>query len=161
MDTVSAKTRSKMMSGIKGSNTKPELQVRRYLHGLGFRYKLHVRELPGRPDLVLPRWNVVVQIHGCFWHGHDDCPFATKPATRADFWRKKINDNARRDERTHAELRSLGWRVGVVWECALRKAEALSLHALANFIESDQFEIDIGMRGIRTHLLQSTDPDGG
>ena len=108
-----------MMSGIRGKDTKPELVIRRGLHGLGFRYRLHDGTLPGRPDLVLPRWRAVVQIHGCFWHGHD-CPLFRWPQTRQEFWRAKISRNVARDCEVNGALDRAGWRVLTVWECALK-----------------------------------------
>lgn len=106
-----------MMSGIRGRDTKPELAVRRYLHGRGFRYRLHARELPGRPDIVLPRHRTVVFVHGCFWHRHEGCRFAYTPKTRQEFWLPKLEGNAVRDARDQQQLADLGWRVEVVWEC--------------------------------------------
>jgi DNA mismatch endonuclease (patch repair protein) len=148
MDIVSTSTRSRMMSGIRGKNTKPELAVRRYLHARGFRYRLSVRDLPGRPDVVLPKYRAVVQVHGCFWHGHVSCRFATRPATRPEFWAAKIDGNIERDHRSSAALRALGWRVAVVWECALRKCPDASLAALERFLRSEDTEIEIGEAGI-------------
>lgn len=118
-DVVPPEVRSRMMSGIRGKDTQPEWLVRLALHARGFRYRLHVRDLPGCPDIVLPRYRVVVFIHGCFWHGHD-CPMFRWPKTRADFWQVKIGRNQSNDERHLAALRMAGWRVAIVWECALR-----------------------------------------
>jgi DNA mismatch endonuclease (patch repair protein) len=118
-----------MMAGIKGTNTKPELELRRALHRLGLRYRLHVAGLPGRPDIVLPRHRVVIQIQGCFWHRHDNCAFATTPASNVPFWTSKFSDTVTRDRRNLEALRKLGWRVAVVWECSIKKegAEAIAL----------------------------------
>lgn len=118
-DVVDTATRSRMMSGIRGRNTKIELAVRKSLHARGFRYRVDDRRLPGRPDIVLPRWNAVILIHGCFWHAHD-CGLCRIPATRPEFWRDKLAGNAERDERSKRALLEKGWRVAVVWECALR-----------------------------------------
>lgn len=107
------------MSGIRSRNTKPEKMVRSGLHGLGLRFRLHVAALPGRPDLVLPRYRTVVFVHGCFWHGHD-CPHFRWPSARSGFWRQKISGNRRRDCETRQELGKDGWRVLVLWECVLR-----------------------------------------
>ena len=107
------------MSGIRGKDTKPEMIVRRGLHAMGFRYTLHNRKLPGSPDLVLPKYNAVIFVHGCFWHGHD-CHLFKWPKTRPDFWRQKISGNVRRDERGYAVLAGEGWRQAVVWECSLK-----------------------------------------
>jgi DNA mismatch endonuclease (patch repair protein) len=108
-----------MMAGIKVQNTKPELVVRRGLHALGFRYLLHDRRLPGKPDIVLPRWQATIFVHGCFWHGHD-CPLFRWPGTRQDFWRQKIGRNQERDAEVEAELDHTGWRVLRIWECSLK-----------------------------------------
>ncbi|MBC8742895.1 DNA mismatch endonuclease Vsr [Paraburkholderia sp. UCT31] len=119
VDVVDSATRSRMMSGIRGRDTKPEILVRRLLHGLCFRFRLHVRDLPGKPDIVLPRYHAVIFVHGCFWHGHN-CHRFKSPNTRPDFWREKIGQNQSNDEKTRDALLAAGWRVGVVWECALR-----------------------------------------
>jgi len=119
VDVVDSATRSRMMSGIKGRNTKPEILIRRLLHLHGFRFRLHVRDLPGKPDIVLPRYNAVVFVHGCFWHGHE-CPLFKWPSTRPDFWREKIERNRANDNKAKEALLSAGWRVGIVWECVLR-----------------------------------------
>ncbi|MFY2826573.1 very short patch repair endonuclease [Ruegeria sp. MALMAid1280] len=112
-------TRSRMMSGIKGANTKPELLLRRALHARGFRYKIHDRKLPGRPDIVLPKWRVVIEVRGCFWHRHEGCPKANTPATNAAFWREKFLSNIARDRMNADALLASGWRVLIVWECAI------------------------------------------
>lgn len=116
------------MSGIRGRDTKPELTVRRFLHSHGLRYRVHVRELPGRPDIVLPGKHAVVFVNGCFWHKHPGCRFAYAPATNTDFWADKLSQNVERDERTNATLRARGWTVHTVWECELSDAR---LHLLA------------------------------
>jgi len=120
-DVVDSATRSRMMSGIRARNTKPELLVRQMLHRMGFRFRLHVRKLPGTPDIVLPRWQAVIFVHGCFWHGHD-CPYFRLPKTRTEFWRDKIASNQLNDNNAKQALQAVGWRVGIVWECALRGA---------------------------------------
>ena len=107
------------MAAIRGKDTKPELMIRRGLHAKGFRYRLQGRGLPGRPDLVLPKHHAVIFVHGCFWHRHD-CPLFRWPQTRQEFWREKINGNARRDAEAIGFLLDVGWRVGIVWECALK-----------------------------------------
>ncbi|OHV13110.1 very short patch repair endonuclease [Kushneria phosphatilytica] len=109
-----------MMAGIKGRDTQPELMVRRYLHACGYRFRLHRRDLPGRPDLVLPRYRCALFVHGCFWHRHDGCFYATSPATRKQFWQDKLEGNVQRDRRQQQRLLELGWRVVVIWECGLR-----------------------------------------
>lgn len=118
-DIVSAEKRSQMMAGIKGKNTKPELLIRRALHRSGFRYRLHGKKLPGRPDLVFPKYKAVLFIHGCFWHGHD-CHLFKWPGTRVDFWKQKIERNQQVDKTSLQRLLEAGWRVGVVWECSMR-----------------------------------------
>ncbi|GMO93603.1 very short patch repair endonuclease [Bradyrhizobium sp. TM239] len=110
-----------MMSGIRGKNTKPELLLRRALHDLGLRYRLHGPGLPGRPDIVFPRHHAVVQIQGCFWHRHDTCRFATSPSSNIEFWEKKFGETVKRDKRNLAALRQLGWRVAIVWECEINE----------------------------------------
>jgi DNA mismatch endonuclease (patch repair protein) len=119
VDVLSAQQRSFNMSRIRGRDTKPELLLRRGLHARGFRFRLHRRDLPGRPDLVFPGRRAVIFVHGCFWHGHD-CPMCQLPATRADFWRKKIEGNRARDQAAASALAAAGWRVLIVWECAVR-----------------------------------------
>ena len=119
IDVVDSATRSRMMSGIRGRNTKPEILIRSLLHRQGFRFRLHARELPGKPDIVLSRFHAVIFVHGCFWHGHD-CPFFKWPGTRPEFWRDKIGRNQDNDRKAVAALRANGWRIGIVWECALR-----------------------------------------
>lgn len=107
------------MAGIRAKNTKPEMVVRRGLHALGFRFRLHDRSLPGQPDLVLPRWRAIVLVHGCFWHGHA-CPLFRWPGSRQEFWRTKIGRNRERDREVDAALDQKGWRVLTIWECALK-----------------------------------------
>ena len=116
VDVVDSATRSRMMSGIRGRNTKPEILIRSLLHRQGFRFRLHVRDMPGKPDIVLPRYRAVVFVHGCFWHGHN-CPLFKLPGTRPDFWSEKIERNQNNDNRAKAALLADGWRVGVIWEC--------------------------------------------
>ena len=128
-DVVDAATRSRMMAGIKGKNTKPELVVRRGLHALGFRYLLHDRRLPGKPDMVLPRWHAVVFVHGCFWHGHD-CPLFRWPGSRQDFWRQKIGRNQERDVDVEAELDRAGWRMLKIWECSMKGTGRIGVEAV-------------------------------
>lgn len=142
-DTVSPKVRSRMMASIRSRDTKPEMLVRRFLHSRGFRYRLSPRTLPGRPDLVLARHKVAILVHGCFWHGHDKCRFATVPATRTEFWTTKIAANKARDAATEMRLRELGWRLAIVWECALRSNQDVALQRVADFIASDQKELEI------------------
>lgn len=144
MDVVDSVTRSRMMSGIRGKDTKPELLVRKALHGMGFRYRLHDTRLPGRPDIVLPRYKAVVLIHGCFWHGHD-CRFFKLPSTRSEFWHKKIARNRANDLSHLEELKELGWREATVWECALRKPPDIdaTVDSLAQWLRGSSPAIEI------------------
>lgn len=119
-DVVSPQKRSEMMSGIKGKDTKPELAFRKVLHARGFRFRLHNRDLPGKPDLVLARYRTVIFIHGCFWHGHGNCKLFRLPKSRTEFWQEKISGNTARDRKQLGMLVDLGWRILVVWECALK-----------------------------------------
>jgi DNA mismatch endonuclease (patch repair protein) len=136
MDTVSPEKRSRNMSRIKGRDTQPEKAVRSLLHGMGFRFRLHVKELPGKPDIVLPRHKSVIFVHGCFWHGHPGCRRASIPATRTEFWTAKINGNRQRDEQTLAALEKLGYRCLVVWQCQLRDKAELR-RRLAAFLNNE------------------------
>lgn len=120
-DIVSKEVRSKMMSGIRGKNTKPEIQVRSLLHKMGFRFRLHRKDLPGRPDIVLPRYRTVIFVHGCFWHRHDNCHFAYEPKSRRDFWKAKFEANVRRHITVENILSEMGWKVIVIWECEVTK----------------------------------------
>lgn len=119
MDSVSKERRSEIMSHVRGRDTAPELRLRRLVHGMGYRYRLHVVGLPGRPDMVLARHRAVIFMHGCFWHRHEGCALARMPKSRLEFWQPKLDANRERDARNVRELRRLGWRVLVVWECEL------------------------------------------
>lgn len=146
VDIVDAKTRSRMMSGIRDRDTRPEMIIRRGLQRLGFRhrlgstYRVAGKLLPGRPDLVFPRFGAVIQVNGCFWHRHD-CYLFRWPETRAEFWRTKLEENVRRDERNQKKLEMMGWKVLVIWECALKNSSdsdvANVLHMAANWIQFD------------------------
>lgn len=129
-DIMSAEARSRLMARIGGRNTKPEVILRKALFRLGFRYRLHPRDIPGRPDMVFPRWRAVVLVHGCFWHGHD-CHLFKWPKGNAEFWQAKISRNLERDRRTLDALAAQGWRVLTVWECALRGRGRLTPEAAA------------------------------
>lgn len=122
VDTVTAKRRSEIMSGIRSQGTKPEITVRRLLHALGYRYRLHRKDLPGRPDLVFPRRRKVLFVHGCFWHQHGDdaCRIARVPKSNVEYWVPKLERNVARDRENCARLRELGWKVHVVWECEVK-----------------------------------------
>lgn len=119
-DIVDRYTRSKMMSAVRAKNTKLETEIRRRLFAHGFRYRLHVCDLPGTPDMVLPKYATVIFVHGCFWHYHG-CSRSTIPDSRREWWRKKLEDNRTRDAKALAELRSNGWRIVVIWECSVRR----------------------------------------
>jgi DNA mismatch endonuclease (patch repair protein) len=127
-----------MMAGIKGANTRPERLVRSFLHRHGLRFRLHGKGLPGRPDLVLPKYKAAVFVHGCFWHRHPGCKYAYNPKSNSAFWQKKFSENVRRDERKEEELRRAGWRVFTMWECETR-VEA-SLMRLIESIQSNSDE---------------------
>lgn len=145
-DIVTAEVRSRMMSGIRGTNTKPELLLRKGLHAIGFRFRLHDRSLPGKPDIVLPRYKAVIFAHGCFWHGHD-CHLFKWPSTRPEFWQAKIGRNRAVDERTDAALKEAGWRQAIVWECALKGKTRLPLEEViqscAEWLRSDRPRLEI------------------
>jgi DNA mismatch endonuclease, patch repair protein len=123
MDIYSREKRSDIMARVKATDSTPELTVRRLLHNLGYRYRLHRNNLPGKPDIVLPKHKSVIFVHGCFWHHHKGCKKSKLPESNADFWRKKILDNVARDKRTILELKKTGWKVLVLWECQVRSSK--------------------------------------
>lgn len=125
MDNRSKEARSRNMSNIPSTNTKPEETVRKYLFAQGFRYRKNVSKLPGKPDIVLPKYKTVVFVNGCFWHGHKGCKYFVPPKTNTDFWDAKFKYNQERDERNYQKLCDLGWRVLIVWECEIRHGDAL------------------------------------
>lgn len=143
-DTRTAEQRRKIMQAVQGKDTGPEWVVRRLLHGAGYRYRLHDRRLPGRPDIVFPGRRKTIFVHGCFWHGHD-CAKGRLPKTRLDYWAPKIEANRERDARKRAELEALGWTVCVVWQCEIKEIEALKVR-LWTFLEQGQNAIDIPAR---------------
>ena len=145
-DIVDEQTRSRMMAGIRGKDTKPEMALRRALHSQGFRYRLHVKGYAGRPDLLLPRFNAAIFVHGCFWHRHEGCRYATTPQGRREFWQSKFEANVARDWRGRAELMERGWRVATVWECALRRPERVetATEILAAWLLGTSTATDIG-----------------
>lgn len=122
-DVHSKETRSYNMSRIKGKNTKPELLVRKFLHANGFRYKLHDKTLPGKPDIVLPKYKTVIFVHGCFWHGHEGCKYFVVPKTRTEWWTDKISHNKANDTKAMKRLKKEGWKIIEIWECNLKPAK--------------------------------------
>ncbi len=140
-DIVSKKKRSEMMAGIRGKNTRPELLIRKGLHARGFRFRLHDKKLPGKPDLVLPKYRAVIFVNGCFWHKHD-CHLFKWPKTRADFWRTKIEGNVANDLKAAHLLEQKGWRILTIWECALKGKTRLSpdkvIAQAAEWLRSEQ-----------------------
>jgi len=140
---MSAAKRSALMSRIRGKDTVPELLIRKYLWHAGFRYRLHNKRLPGKPDLVLPRWNAAVFVHGCFWHRHAGCPYFRLPKTRAVFWDEKLSGNQARDSAAIATLIGNGWRVAVVWECAVRASADATGRELASWLPRESTSIQL------------------
>ncbi|MFK3797916.1 very short patch repair endonuclease [Pseudomonas sp. NPDC088444] len=146
VDIVDMATRSRMMSGIKGKNTSPEVLIRKALHARGFRFRIHVSDLPGKPDLVLAKYRALIFVHGCFWHGHN-CKYFKMPQTRAEFWTEKISKNQTRDERNVSKLLVDGWRILIIWECAVRDMKKKNTNLIEKVIEwllhgSIYYEID-------------------
>jgi DNA mismatch endonuclease (patch repair protein) len=125
MDTMTPAQRSALMSRIRSKNTKPEWVVRRLVHSMGFRYRLHKRDLPGNPDLVFPSRQKVIFVHGCFWHLHGRCRMARMPKSKVDFWKPKLEGNHKRDDRNRRQLRKAGWEVLTLWECQVHDSQAL------------------------------------
>lgn len=137
VDIVTPEVRSRMMSRIRGRNTRPEVALRKALHRRGFRFRLNAKKLPGSPDIVLPKWKTVLFVHGCYWHRHPGCRKATTPSSNAEFWTEKFRQNVERDARNIRDLREAGWRVGVVWECAIgREPPSDLVEHLVEFITS-------------------------
>lgn len=136
-DTVDSETRSRMMSAIRGKNTSPEIAVRRYLHARGFRFRLHRKDLPGKPDIVLPKHHLAIFVHGCFWHRHPGCFYSTLPSSRRAFWEEKFQRNVERDERNKQALIESGWRTMIIWECGI-KCCMDDIHAVCDLILSDE-----------------------
>lgn len=120
MDTFTLRERSEVMRRIKSKDTSPEVSIRKYLHNLGFRYRLHVKNMPGKPDIVLKKHNAVILYNGCFWHGHENCKYSHLPKSNKNYWRKKIYNNMLRDKKNTKLLREAGWRLLIVWECSHR-----------------------------------------
>lgn len=136
-DKFTPEKRSTIMSHVKGRNTAPELVVRKLLHRLGYRFRLHRKDLPGTPDIVLPKYRTVIFVHGCFWHGHSGCPRAARPTSNADFWNNKIDKNMARDSKAQEDLAVLGWQALVIWQCQIRDLAVLQ-ERLRNFISGGE-----------------------
>ncbi len=138
-DVFSKKKRSEVMSKIRSKDTKPEMRIRKGLHALGFRYRLHDKKLPGRPDIVLPRFKTVIQVRGCFWHSHN-CIDGHIPKTRKEYWEPKLKANTERDQKNDQRLKDMGWRVFVVWECQCMSAKRLNeqLCNISNILNGQQ-----------------------
>ncbi len=136
MDIVSRKVRSRMMASVGSTDTKPEKIVRSLLHRLGFRFRLHRKDLPGSPDIVLPKYKTVIFVHGCFWHQHKGCAKSKRPDTRKEFWNHKLDQNIIRDERNITTLNNMGWTVYVIWECQTFDIEQLT-HTIKKIFYND------------------------
>ncbi|MDR2409944.1 MAG: very short patch repair endonuclease [Bacteroidales bacterium] len=137
MDVLTPEQRHYNMSQIHSKDTKPELIVRRWLWRHGYRYRLHGKDLPGKPDIVLPKYNAVIFVHGCFWHRHN-CKYASTPATRRDFWEKKLNGNIKRDQENIKKLKKNNWRVLVIWECEIKTWNSLLEKKINNFLHLNE-----------------------
>ena len=117
--------RSRNMSAIKSKNTKPEIKVRKVLHSMGYRFRLHSKDLPGSPDIVLPKYKTIIFVHGCFWHRHENCKYASTPKTRKEFWENKFRANVKRDLEIQEKIKNIGWKYVVIWECEARNIESI------------------------------------
>lgn len=150
VDNLEKGVRSRVMSAIKSRDTRPEVLIRRALHREGFRYRLHVKELPGKPDLVFPRYNAVIQVNGCFWHSHG-CYLSSIPRTRVSFWAQKLDRNRERDALNLLRLNELGWRVLTIWECALQGKQKRDINTLltviSDWLKEGSGNIDISGKG--------------
>ena len=135
-DVFSKEKRSWLMGRVKGRDTKPEILVRSFIHRMGYRFRIHRRDLPGNPDIVFPRHGKVIFVHGCFWHGHEGCPRSTRPTSNKRFWNEKLDGNIERDKRFRRALQRMGWKVFVVWQCETREPEKL-LRKLERILHDD------------------------
>jgi DNA mismatch endonuclease, patch repair protein len=144
-DRLSRAERSRHMARIRGKNTEPELHLRRAMHRMGLRFRLHRSDLPGRPDLVLAKYRAAIFVHGCFWHRHRGCALAYDPKTRTAFWNRKFAENTERDQRQMRSLLADGWRIGIVWECSLRSVDrrAAAVSAVVYWLRSDRARAEI------------------
>jgi DNA mismatch endonuclease, patch repair protein len=145
MDRISKEHRSWNMSRIRSKNTAPEMIVRSLLHRLGYRFRIHRRDLPGRPDIVLPKLRVALFVHGCYWHRHKGCRLAYTPKSRTEFWQHKFEENVERDKRSIGALRELGWHVLVIWECQISNEEWLA-DRIGRFLERSERQGDASLR---------------
>ncbi|MBC7912040.1 MAG: DNA mismatch endonuclease Vsr [Pyrinomonadaceae bacterium] len=127
MDVYNAKTRSAVMRAVKSRNTKPEIKVRQLLHRAGYRFRLHRKDLPGKPDIVFPGKRVAIFVHGCFWHQHAGCSYADRPSSNSEYWTKKLNRNVERDKANLAALEKAGWKILILWECEIRNSDILAI----------------------------------
>ncbi|WP_411689258.1 very short patch repair endonuclease [Acinetobacter indicus] len=146
VDIVDVSTRSRMMAGIKNRNTKPEILIRKLLYKKGYRFRLHVKDLPGKPDIVLPKYKAVIFVNGCFWHGHKNCSLFKLPATRTEFWQEKITRNQANDSKSINLLLEKGWRIGVVWEWSIRgttKDPDRIINVISEWLTSERSYIEI------------------
>lgn len=149
VDTVTPEVRSRMMAAVKSRDTKPEMALRRALHAMGFRYRVHAKVDRARPDIVLPKYRAAVFVHGCFWHAHDHCRLARLPKSNVGFWTEKLDRNAARDARNMADLAQAGWRTAVVWECAVRDGDiSMIAEELAAWLRGGD-AVDLEVRGGR------------
>jgi len=163
VDIVDSATRSRMMSGIRGRDTKPEKLIRSLLHRRGFRFRVNRRDLPGKPDVVFPGRHAVILVHGCFWHGHD-CALFRLPGTRTEFWAEKITGNRSNDARVKQALLNAGWRVGTVWECALRGRDRDIpgvVDALVEWLNGDALTLELRGAPVSTQLAPARAPSTG
>ena len=145
MDVVDKQTRSRMMANIKGKNTKPEITIRSLLHRQGFRFRIHDKSLPGKPDLILKRYKAVIFVHGCYWHRHENCKLASTPKQNKEFWLKKFDENLRRDGEVYYQLKLLAWRTAVIWECSIRDKKNLPdyIKTLTTWLKSEYEYLEI------------------
>ncbi|MDW9481251.1 DNA mismatch endonuclease Vsr [Sinorhizobium meliloti] len=143
-DTVTPEVRSRMMAAVRSRNTVPEMAIRKSLHASGFRYRIHKKIGKSRPDILLPKYSAAIFVHGCFWHGHVGCRYSRMPKSNVEFWTSKIERNAARDTRNEDEITQLGWRIAVVWECAVRDLGALEVcEKLADWLRQGGATLEI------------------
>ncbi len=152
-------TRSRNMAAIRGRDTKPELQIRSGLHRLGYRFRVNRKDLPGKPDIVLSRFHAVIFVHGCFWHRHEGCGYASTPATRSEFWQAKFAANVARDSSVRGALLDEGWRVATIWECALRKPKQVSVatNRLAEWLVAVGDTLELGETEASANVKEGED----